>query len=77
MIPYLSDVRGAKSAFQLSSILSFVKDIAATTVGKQRTDDVSSWESVSEFFAQVVQEANKLLPQTTEAENTVKSEHLP
>ncbi|EMD32620.1 hypothetical protein CERSUDRAFT_161581 [Gelatoporia subvermispora B] len=72
VMPYLSDVRGAKSPFQLSTVLSFVKAIAATTVGKDRKDDISSWESVSEFFVQVIQEANRLFPLSLEGENTVK-----
>ncbi|OCH92962.1 dynactin [Obba rivulosa] len=72
VMPYLSDVRSAKSSFQLSTILSFVREIAAATVGKDRKDDLSSWESVSEFFAQVIQEANKLLPLSLEGENIVK-----
>ncbi|KAH9948209.1 dynactin [Amylocystis lapponica] len=72
VMPHLSDVRSAKSPFQLSTVLSFLKEIAASTVGKNRKDNVTSWESVSDYFTQMVQEANRLLPQTMEAENTVK-----
>lgn len=71
-MPHLADVRGSKTPFQLATVLSFVKQTAASTVGKQTKDDVSSWESVSEFLSQVMQEANRLLPVMMEPENTVK-----
>ncbi|OBZ68564.1 Dynactin, isoform [Grifola frondosa] len=72
VMPHLSDVRSAKSPFKLPTLLSFVKQIAASTVGKQRKDDLSSWESVAGFFSQVVQDASKILPLALEAENTLK-----
>ncbi|KAL6307818.1 dynein associated protein-domain-containing protein [Sparassis latifolia] len=72
VMPHLTDVRGAKAAFQLPTVLSFVKQTAASTVGKQRQDEVTSWESVGDFLSQVIQEASRLLPLTMEAENTVK-----
>lgn len=74
VMPHLGDVRSAKAPFQLSAVLSFVKQIAASTVGKGKKGEVPSWESVGDFFTQVVQEASRLLPLALEAENVVKSE---
>lgn len=75
-MPHLADVRGQKTPFQLASVLSFVKDIAASTVGKQRKDGISSWEAVADYFTQVSQEASRLLPLALEAENTLKSKSI-
>ncbi|PCH34381.1 dynactin [Wolfiporia cocos MD-104 SS10] len=72
VMPHLGDVRSAKAPFKLSAVLSFVRQTAASTVAKGRTDDVSSWDAVAEFFSQVVQEASKLLPVALESENVVK-----
>ncbi|KAI0931161.1 hypothetical protein AcW2_000104 [Taiwanofungus camphoratus] len=72
VMPHLGDVRSAKAPFQLSAVLSFVKQIAASTVGKGKKGEVPSWESVGDFFTQVVQEASRLLPLALEAENVVK-----
>lgn len=73
VMPHISDVRAAKSAFQLSTVLSFVKESAGSTVGKGRNDS-PSWESVSDFLGQVIQEAGRIVPLSLEAENTLKSE---
>ncbi|TFY63700.1 hypothetical protein EVJ58_g3096, partial [Rhodofomes roseus] len=70
--PYLTEVRGEKSAFKLSSMLAFVQQTATATVGQGRKDDVSSWESVADFITQVIQETNKLLPASMENENLLK-----
>ncbi|KZT02085.1 dynactin [Laetiporus sulphureus 93-53] len=72
IMPHLSDVRSAKAPFQLSSVLSFVKQTAASTVGKGKKDDVSPWDTVTNFFTQMVQEATSLLPLALESENTLK-----
>ncbi|KAI0829040.1 dynactin [Trametes gibbosa] len=71
VMPHISDVRAAKSAFQLSTVLSFVKQSAGSTVGKGRSDS-PSWESVSEFLGQVIQEAGRIVPLSLEGENTLK-----
>ena len=75
-MPHISDVRAAKSAFQLSTVLSFVKESVASTVGKGRTDESSPWDTVGEFLNQVVQEAGRIIPLSLESENTLKSELL-
>ncbi|KAH8094699.1 dynactin, partial [Cristinia sonorae] len=70
LIPYLGDVRSAKSAFQLDTLLGFVKQVASSTVGKGK--DCSSWQSATDFITEVMADANKLLPVAMEAENVVK-----
>ncbi|KAI0370083.1 dynactin [Pilatotrama ljubarskyi] len=72
VMPHISDVRAAKSAFQLSTVLSFVKESAASTVGKGRSSDSCPWDSVSEFLNQVIQEAGRIVPLSLEGENTLK-----
>ncbi|KAI8980556.1 dynactin [Trametes punicea] len=72
VMPHISDVRAAKSAFHLSTVLSFVKQSAASTVAKGRPDDPSPWDAVSEFLGQVIQEAGKIVPLSLEAENALK-----
>ena len=72
-MPHISDVRAAKSAFQLSTVLSFVKQSAASTVGKGRNDDSSPWDAIGDFFTQVIQEAGRIVPLSLESENTLKS----
>ncbi|KAJ6604970.1 dynein associated protein-domain-containing protein [Mycena sp. CBHHK59/15] len=72
IMPHLSDVRSSKTPFQLTTILSFVKQIAASTVAKDIKPGVSAWEAIGESITQLVQEGSKLLPLTLEAENVIK-----
>ncbi|KAJ7082516.1 dynein associated protein-domain-containing protein [Mycena crocata] len=72
IMPHLSDVRSSKAPFQLTTILSFVKQIATSTVAKDMKPGVSPWEAIGESIAQLVQEGSKLLPLTLEAENVIK-----
>ncbi|RPD64767.1 dynactin [Lentinus tigrinus ALCF2SS1-6] len=72
VMPHISDVRAAKSAFQLSTVLTFVKQSTASTVGKGRNDDSSPWDAVGDFFTQVIQEAGRIVPLSLESENTLK-----
>ncbi|KAI0701257.1 dynactin [Cerioporus squamosus] len=72
VMPHISDVRAAKSAFQLSTVLSFVKQSTASTVGKGRNDDSSPWDAVGDFLTQVIQEAGRIVPLSLESENTLK-----
>ena len=71
-MPNISDVRAQKSAFQLSNVLSFVKQSASSTVGNGN-DDANPWDSVGDFFTRIIQEAGRILPMSLEAENTLKS----
>ncbi|KAJ7065928.1 dynein associated protein-domain-containing protein [Mycena belliarum] len=72
IMPHLSDVRSSKSPFQLTTILSFVKQIAASTVAKDMKPGVSAWEAIGESITQLVQEGSKLLPLALEPENVIK-----
>ncbi|KAJ7650592.1 dynactin [Roridomyces roridus] len=72
IMPHLSDVRSSKTPFQLTTILSFVKQIAGTTVAKDIKPGVTAWDAIGESIAQLVQEGSRLLPLTLEAENVIK-----
>ncbi|KAJ7774997.1 dynactin [Mycena metata] len=72
IMPHLSDVRSSKAPFQLTTILSFVKQIAASTVAKDIKPGVTAWEAIGESITQLVQEGSKLLPLTLEPENVIK-----
>ncbi|KAJ7163329.1 dynein associated protein-domain-containing protein [Mycena filopes] len=72
IMPHLSDVRSTKVPFQLTTILSYVKQIAASTVAKDIKPGVTAWEAIGESIAQLVQEGSKLLPLTLEPENVIK-----
>ncbi|KAJ7508441.1 dynactin [Mycena galericulata] len=72
IMPHLSEVRSSKSPFQLATILSFAKQIAASTVAKDMKPGVTAWEAIGESIAQLVQEGSKLLPLTLETENVIK-----
>ncbi|KAG9313881.1 dynein associated protein-domain-containing protein [Chiua virens] len=72
VIPHLSDARGAKTSFQLATVLSYVKQTVMSTVAKDLRPGVSCWEAVGEAIAQLAAECNKLLPIALEPENVVK-----
>lgn len=57
-------------------MLDFVRQTAASSVGKGKDKDVDSWHVVSEFISDVMHEANTFLPLAMETENVVKSESL-
>ena len=76
VMPHLSDVRSSKSAFQLATVLGFVNQIADSTVGKGLKEPATSWEAVVNFFGQVMQDANKVVPLALENENVLKSKEL-
>jgi hypothetical protein len=75
-MPHLSDVRSSKASFQLTTVLSFVKQIAASTVAKDMKPGVSSWEAVGESITQLIDEGGKLLPLAMETENALKGKIL-
>ncbi|KAI0095020.1 dynactin [Irpex rosettiformis] len=72
VMPYLSEVRGTKSAFQLSKILAFVKQCVASSIGKRDKEGAMSWEAVSGFFTQVGQQVGSFLQVASENENVFK-----
>ncbi len=73
-MPHLSDVRTAKTPFQLNTILGYVKQATTTTVGMDAKIDASFWEPIGASLSQLVQEGAKLLPLMMEAENVTKGE---
>lgn len=73
-MPHLSDARSSKAPFQLATVLSFVKQIASSTVAKDMKPGITAWEAVGESLTQVVEEGSKLLPMVMEPENVLSSE---
>ncbi|KAJ7449516.1 dynactin [Mycena latifolia] len=55
IMPHLSDRAEFQSPFQLTTILSFVKQIAASTVAKDMKPGVTAWEAIGESITQLVQ----------------------
>ncbi|TFK24263.1 dynactin [Coprinopsis marcescibilis] len=72
VMPHLSDVRAAKSPFQLTTVLGIVKQTAASTVAKEIKPGASVWDAISDYINQLMDEGNKLLPLTLEKENVQK-----
>lgn len=72
VMPHLGEVRSSKSAFKISAVLDFVKQCAASTVGKNSRDGPGSWDAVGEFFTKVGQEVNTLIQAAAENENVQK-----
>ena len=52
-------------------------ELMSGSVGKAGTSDAASWDSVCEFLSQVIQEANRIVPMSLEAENALKSKPIP
>lgn len=71
-MPHISDAKSSKSSFQISKVLSFVRQTAASTVGKNKKDGATSWQAVSDYIAQVVAEISSFLPLAMEQENVTK-----
>jgi dynactin 1 len=74
-MPHIDEVRASKSSFQLSKVLSFVNNIASSTVAKTLKDTTSSWASLGKAISELVTQTNALFPKTMDHENVVKSEH--
>jgi dynactin 1 len=72
IMPYLSDVRGSKMPFQFEHVLSLVRRTASGTVNKG-SNAPSPWKGVSDYIANVLQQANALVPLTMEPGNSLKS----
>jgi len=72
IMPYLSDVRGSKTPFQFEHVLFLVRQTASSTVNKG-SNSSSPWQGVSDYIANVLQQANALVPLTNEPANTSKS----
>lgn len=72
-MPHLSDVRTAKSSFQLTTILGVLKNSATTTIAKDLKPGASVWEAVNVAMTQVIDEAGKLVQPILGPENVMKS----
>ncbi|KAF8899310.1 dynein associated protein-domain-containing protein [Infundibulicybe gibba] len=72
VMPHLSDVRSSKTSFQLTTILSFVKQTASSTVAKDLKPGASMWEAIALSITQLIYEGGKLLPLAMESENVLK-----
>ena len=72
VMPHLSDARSAKSSFQLAAVMSFIRKIAAATVGKERGLGSTPWDALGDSIAVLIRECGQLLPLAMEAENVVK-----
>lgn len=71
-MPHIDEVRASKSSFQLSKVLSFVNNIATSTVAKI-CKDTTSWASLGKAISELVSQTNALFPKTMDHENVVKS----
>lgn len=72
---HVGDVRSAKSAFQLTTILSYVKQATTTTVGMEAKIDASFWEPVGAALKQLSQDASQLLASITEPEGILRCKY--
>lgn len=70
---HLSDARSAKSPLQLTTILSYAKQTAISTVAKDMRPGMSCWEAVNEAITTLTTECGNLLPLVLESENVCKS----
>jgi hypothetical protein len=75
-MPHLSDARGAKSPFQLTTILMFVKQIATSTVAKDLKPGSSAWEAIGTSISHLIEEGSKLFPLAMEPESVLKGSSL-
>ncbi|KAH9996492.1 dynein associated protein-domain-containing protein [Russula vinacea] len=71
-MPHIDEVRASKTSFQLSKVLSFVNNIASSTVAKICKDTTSSWASLGKAISELVTQTNALFPKTVDHENIVK-----
>jgi hypothetical protein len=74
-MPHISDARSAKSSFQLTTLLSLVKQTAIGTVAKNLKPNEPVWDAIGSAISQVIQTGGKLLPLVLEAENVTKSKY--
>lgn len=72
-MPHVDEVRASKSSFQLGRVLSFVNDVASSTVAKICKNTASPWTALSDAISELVAQANVLFPNTLDIENIVKS----
>lgn len=73
IMPHLSDVRTSKAPFRLATIVQYVRETAASTLGADKKLGMSSWDVAGEMLAQLSSAAAALLPLTMEPGNIIKS----
>ncbi|KAF8273848.1 dynactin [Lactarius quietus] len=71
-MPHVDEVRASKSSFQLGRVLSFVNNVASSTVAKICKNTASPWSALSDAISELVAQANALFPSTLDIENIVK-----
>ncbi|KAI9454911.1 dynein associated protein-domain-containing protein [Lactarius psammicola] len=71
-MPHIDEVRASKSSFQLGRVLSFVNNVASSTVAKICKNTASPWTALSDAISELVAQANALFPNTLDIENIVK-----
>lgn len=67
---YISEVRAAKSPFQLSVVLSAAREISGAVIPSK---DLSSWASVRNVIQTLGRDAVAFLPTAMDADHVVKS----
>lgn len=72
VIPHLADIRNSRETLHLKTLLSYVKQTIASTVGKgSRTEH--SWDTVFDCIANVIGDTNAVVPVALENDSTSKS----
>ncbi|KAF9478081.1 dynactin [Pholiota conissans] len=72
IMPHLRDARSSKTSFQLTTILSVVKQSATSTVAKDMKPGASPWEAIGEVITHLIEESSKLVQPISEPENVLK-----
>jgi dynactin 1 len=70
---YISDIRTTKDAFKLSAFHAFVKDIAATELGKETGRPL---DEICALLAQLTQDVGTTLSTAMDSNHVVKRECL-
>ena len=73
LVNFGKEIHASKSPFQLTTILSVVKQSATSTIAKDLKPGVSPWETVGDAISRLIEEDGKLLPSVLEHESVLKS----
>lgn len=68
---YLSDIRASKEPFQLSEVLTIVREVSSSAINAK---NASSWAAVADLLGTLNRAAAEFLPAAMEANHVVKSE---
>ncbi|KAJ8701829.1 hypothetical protein PTI98_000580 [Pleurotus ostreatus] len=72
ILSHRNDARGAKSSFQLATVLSYAKQSAGAIVLNDAKPGETWWEAVTNRISLLNHDVSKLLPLISEQENVVK-----